>query len=454
MNVISYTAPEGGGRPENLSELEQRLFYTRVLCTNFSYLYQHLNTPAILAALEEKELIEPHLFSNIKQYSEMHAQNALAIHNMQLIKTPANCMDKLCDTLQTKEQSHVADTLLTGKRGTRDIRIATNDSLCILLTSGYKELAQHGYPQRQCPPLSSPVVCSKFVNLSGAFLKLLTSVMDAFDETPNSLNTLKQLINQLVLPLRGREVVPLVDPKTYKEAVTTRELFRLISPLLNCLSPHLIKYLCEESQCLPRQEFLKEFTEVRDQHNESVLCIKETRDEVNDLQTASVSVPLSPGHFKAHILPLDALQSGHPLVFRKLDYHKVPPSEPLQTFRLSVEVARPFLTLQDYDDITNAVSAVFLLPNLALVYAGCSTSPIVLTWLVPAQLLPYLEKPPFGATATGDRLLAEQGVVAVAVGDDIRIKCLAMKVCSVHSIKFDLLGEFKAIRAPNASLDG
>ena len=116
-----------------------------------------------------------------------------------------------------------------------------------------------------------------------------------------------------------------------------------------------------------------------------------------------------------------------------LDYHKVPLSEPLQTFRLSVEVDRPSLTLQDYDDITNAVSAVFHLPNLTLVYAGCSESPLVLTWLVQAQLLPYL-KSPLGSTATGDRLLAEQGVVAVAIGDDMRIKCLALKVCSVHSI--------------------
>ena len=121
MNVISYAAPEGGGRPENLSELEQRLFYTRVLCSNFSYLYQHLNTPAILATLKEKELIQPDDFSNIKQYSETHAQNALAIHNMQPIKAPPNCMDKLCDTLQTKEQSHVADRLLTGKTGTSDV---------------------------------------------------------------------------------------------------------------------------------------------------------------------------------------------------------------------------------------------------------------------------------------------------------------------------------------------
>ena len=121
MNVISYAAPEGGGRPEDLSELEQRLFYTRVLCTNFSYLYQHLNTPAILAALEEKELIEPYEVKSIKAYSEQKAQNTLAIHRMQEIDAPPNCMDKLCDTLQAKQQDHIADRLLTGKIGTSSL---------------------------------------------------------------------------------------------------------------------------------------------------------------------------------------------------------------------------------------------------------------------------------------------------------------------------------------------
>ena len=254
--------------------------------------------------------------------------------------------------------------------------------------------------------------------------------MDAFDETPNSLSTLKQLLSQLVLPLRDGEVVPLIHPSVYKGAITTRELFRLISPLFNCLSPHLLRVLCEESQCLTALLAMEKFAAVHDQHAHLVLCIQDSHNnKQNDLETASVSAPLSPGHFKAHSLPLDSLQSEHPLVFRMLDYHRVPSSEPLHTLRLSVEVNRPFLTLQNYDDITNALSAAFLLPNLALVYAGCSSSPLVLTWLVPAQLLPYLVTSPIGSTAGGDRLLTEQGVVAVAIGNDKRIKCLGIKVC-------------------------
>ena len=307
-----------------------------------------------------------------------------------------------------------------------------NNYIClfIFLTPGYKKFAKHGYPQPLCPPLPSISLASKFADLSSAFLKLLTAVMDAFDEIPNSLDIIKQLLSQLVLPLGNREVVPLIDPKVYNEAVTTRELFRLISPFLNCLSPHLIAYLCEESQCLPAVAAVQDFCTVHDQHVHSVLCIQESQgEEQNELVLASLSALLTPGHFKAHRLALDVLQSRHPLVFRMLNYHRVPSSEPLQTFRLSVEVDCPFLTLQDYNSITNALSAVFLLPNIALVYAGCFTSPTVLTWLVPAQLLPYLKNQPVGSTTSGERLLAEQGVVAVAIGDNTRIKCLTLKVC-------------------------
>ena len=121
LNVISYAAPEGGSRPENLSELEQRLFYTRVLCTNFSYLYQHLNTPAILAALEEKELIIPSRVSLIKVNSIKYVQNIIAIHTMEDPRAPPNCIDKLCDTLRTQQQDHIADKLLRGKTGTNNI---------------------------------------------------------------------------------------------------------------------------------------------------------------------------------------------------------------------------------------------------------------------------------------------------------------------------------------------
>ena len=96
---------------EDLSELEQRLFYTGVLCANFNFLYQHLNTPAILATLGERGLIEQGQVDVIQKYSETHAQNTLAIHEMQLITAPPNCMEKLCEVLN---QDHIARKLFSG----------------------------------------------------------------------------------------------------------------------------------------------------------------------------------------------------------------------------------------------------------------------------------------------------------------------------------------------------
>ena len=97
---------------EDLSELEQRLFYTRVLGANFNFLYQHLNTPAILATLGERGLIEPDAVDVIQKYSERHAQNPLAIFLMQEITAPPNCMEKLCEVLN---QDHIARKLFSGK---------------------------------------------------------------------------------------------------------------------------------------------------------------------------------------------------------------------------------------------------------------------------------------------------------------------------------------------------
>ena len=96
---------------EDLSEVEQRLFYTRVLCTNFNFLYQNLNTPLILAELEEKGLIDHYDIAEISRYSEMYAQNTLAVHRMQLL-VPSHSMEKLCEILS---EDHIAKKLSSGK---------------------------------------------------------------------------------------------------------------------------------------------------------------------------------------------------------------------------------------------------------------------------------------------------------------------------------------------------
>ena len=108
-----YTAPRVR-RLEDLSELEQRLFYTRILCAHFNFLYQHLNIPAIVETLRERELIEPDDLELINKYSDRLAQNTLAIHSMQLITAPPNSIEKLCEIFLS--QGHIAEKLGSGKR--------------------------------------------------------------------------------------------------------------------------------------------------------------------------------------------------------------------------------------------------------------------------------------------------------------------------------------------------
>ena len=107
-----YTAPRVR-RLEDLSEIEQRLFYTRILRTHFNFLYQHLNTPAILETLRERGLIEPDDFELINKYSDRLAQNTFAIYKMELITAPSNCMEKLCEIFLSK--GRIAEKLHSGK---------------------------------------------------------------------------------------------------------------------------------------------------------------------------------------------------------------------------------------------------------------------------------------------------------------------------------------------------
>ena len=290
-------------------------------------------------------------------------------------------------------------------------------------------MAKYGYPQPSSSSLLPHMEPSQFAGLSSAFLKMLSDVIDTFDARPDSLNTLKQLLSQLVLPVENREVVALIDSTIFRETDLVRQLFRLLSPLLNCFSTDLIHYLCEQSRCL---NLVEEFHHVREQHFESILCVREVDSGEMNADAASLPTLHSSSHFKVkgNTQPLDFLQSKHPLVFTRLDHHRT--TQPPKTFRLSVEVNRPLITLQDYDNITDAVSAAFLLPKMAMVYAGCSVSPLTITWLVPAQLHGYLVSPHFGSTASGDRLLAEQGVVAVAVEEDLFAVCMGMQVCSTN----------------------
>ena len=266
---------------------------------------------------------------------------------------------------------------------------------------------------------------SNFSDLQSRFFQMLNEVMNAFDRLPNSLNRLKQLLSQVALPLGEGKVASLVDPSRYENAITTREVFRQQSVLWNGFSPHLLKLLCEETQCSVAMATVEEFLQYRSQLGSSLICRRtQSLDKPSASQnTTATSPPLHPSHLTCHTGPIDALQSLHPSVFHRLDEHqRVLPGD---TIRLTVQVDRPHLTLQDYDNITTAVCGYFSIPRAALVYAGGSPDSMVVCWMLSAGLLPYLKS--VGAGISAQRLMAEQGIVGVAAGD-LHYRCLQMKV--------------------------
>ena len=301
----------------------------------------------------------------------------------------------------------------------------------ILLNSvviDYKSL----HPTTMAPSLQSPFhslpssTTSISSNLQSRFFQTLNEVMNAFDQLPNSLNRLQQLLSQLALPLGEGKVASLVDPSRYENAVTTREVFRQLSVLWNGLSPDLLKLLCEETQCSISMVTIEEFLQYRSQFGSSLICRRtQSLDKSSASQsTTTTSPPLYPSHLTCHTGPIDILQSLLPSVFHRLDEHQR--VLPRDTIRLTVQVDRPHLTLQDYDDITTAVCGYFEIPRAALVYAGCSPDSMVVCWMLSAGLLPYL-KSIVGGRSNAERLMAEQGIVGVAAGD-LHYHCMHMKV--------------------------
>ena len=243
--------------------------------------------------------------------------------------------------------------------------------------------------------------------------------MEAFEQLPDSLSRLKHFFSQLVLPMGQGKVVPVVSSSTYENATTTKEMLRCQSSLWNSFSPHLLKMMSEECQCPPAIEAVEQFLQFRSKYANSLIC---RRTKLLS-KSSNTTTSLHPSHLAYHTGPLSDLQSLHPSVFESLDEHKSP--EPQETMRLTVQVDRPHLTLQDYDDITTAVCSYFHIPRVALVYAGCSEDGQVVCWTMSSGLLPYLKSVPSGRSA--DRLIAELRIVGLAAGN-LQYYCLRLKV--------------------------
>ena len=166
------------------------------------------------------------------------------------------------------------------------------------------------------PPSVATVVHSDLREMSELFQQLQQKVMDQLDQFPNALAKLKQVLASLVMPLG--KVAPLVDPLSYENAETVRELFRLMAPYWNPLSTNLLSLLLEASGCNQAASKVAQFVEARATKGHLVLCIRQLpalASGENNLDLAELKT--------VHNAPLSELQSLHPAVFAQLPEHKV-----------------------------------------------------------------------------------------------------------------------------------
>ena len=292
-----------------------------------------------------------------------------------------------------------------------------------LYSTDFKHQQQFSADEHSHPTLVANMYTSKLSGLSDLFLQALRNMIDRFDQIPNALERVKSILSTLVLPLGDGKVAALVDPNAYKDAHTLRELMRRMAPYWNCFSTDLLQLLSEELSCSLATATMDELVHAR-QMKDLVLAVNtaSSTSEMNDVDSG-----LSLGHKSAHSAPLEELQCQHPAVFARLPEHRVSASRSVA--RISVEVGVPALHLMDYYSIVQAVSAFFKLPCAALVYCGCSQSPLVVCWEISTELIKYITSVLYGNS--GYRLLAEQKITGLAVADKIKYRCPSIKVCKL-----------------------
>ena len=104
--------PEG---PEDIPEHEQRMKCSRVIRTNYSLLYGHLDAGKLLPKLPEKDLINDAQFKAAESYQQRFAKNAVVIGALLKLDRPSHGLLKFCDTLETTPgQEHLGRKLLKG----------------------------------------------------------------------------------------------------------------------------------------------------------------------------------------------------------------------------------------------------------------------------------------------------------------------------------------------------
>ena len=251
------------------------------------------------------------------------------------------------------------------------------------------------------------------------FLQLVEDVMVAFDNYPNGVHQLKQVLTSLVLPLDWGDEAALVHPAIYQNSRSTRELFKCMSPYFNLLSTDVLQLLTHLSGCDAAAKAVDNFVAAR-ANSHLVLCSGKQRTEfLPSGSSPSVS-------FKCfHKIPRRTLQSPESQMLVRLPEHQ---SVAIRRgmVRVSVLVNRSVLCLSDYDHILTALCGFFKVPKVALAYIGCAEQPLMLSWVVSPPVYEYMKS--VRGNVSGERMVAQERIISIAVGQDISYKCLTIEV--------------------------
>lgn len=101
--------------PATLPQHEQVMRAARVIYTNYSLLWQHLDASQALPRLMERSVISESEKKEVESYQQSYGQNAVIIDAILTAEHTAERLLTICDTLQaTPGKEHIAQHLIRG----------------------------------------------------------------------------------------------------------------------------------------------------------------------------------------------------------------------------------------------------------------------------------------------------------------------------------------------------
>ena len=101
--------------PATLPQHEQRIRASRVIRTNYSLFWQHLDASKVLPKLMDKSIISEAKKKEVESYQLSHGQNAVIIDALFCHAQMHEALVTICDTLRTTAgKEHIAQHILQG----------------------------------------------------------------------------------------------------------------------------------------------------------------------------------------------------------------------------------------------------------------------------------------------------------------------------------------------------